>query len=91
MATTPTPIHPGEVLLADFLEPFGLSPYRLARDIAAILVNSPAHPRGRDAQPSHGGAFLVQSCATHGRDTACGSGAAGGSVGAPPAQPTDDW
>jgi addiction module HigA family antidote len=27
------PIHPGEVLLHDFLEPFGLSQYRLAHDI----------------------------------------------------------
>ena len=29
-----TPIHPGEVLLADFLEPLGLSQYRLAHDIS---------------------------------------------------------
>jgi addiction module HigA family antidote len=28
------PIHPGEVLLSDFLEPLGLSQYRLARDIS---------------------------------------------------------
>ncbi|MGQ0562349.1 MAG: HigA family addiction module antitoxin [Gemmatimonadota bacterium] len=28
------PIHPGEVLLEDFLEPLGLSQYRLARDIS---------------------------------------------------------
>jgi addiction module HigA family antidote len=28
------PIHPGEVLLGEFLEPFGLSQYRLARDIS---------------------------------------------------------
>jgi addiction module HigA family antidote len=28
------PIHPGEVLLADFLEPLGISQYRLARDIS---------------------------------------------------------
>jgi addiction module HigA family antidote len=27
------PIHPGEVLLHDFLEPLGLSRYRLAHDI----------------------------------------------------------
>ena len=27
------PIHPGEVLQADFLEPLGLSQYRLAQDI----------------------------------------------------------
>ncbi len=28
------PIHPGEVLLEDFLQPFGVSQYRLAKDIA---------------------------------------------------------
>ncbi len=27
------PIHPGEVLFEDFLEPLGLSQYRLAQDI----------------------------------------------------------
>ncbi len=29
-----TPIHPGEVLLEDFLRPLGVSQYRLAKDIA---------------------------------------------------------
>lgn len=29
-----SPIHPGEVLLADFLEPLGLSQYRLAHDLS---------------------------------------------------------
>lgn len=28
------PIHPGEVLLADFLEAMGISQYRLAQDIS---------------------------------------------------------
>ena len=28
------PIHPGEVLLEDFLQPLGVSQYRLAKDIA---------------------------------------------------------
>ena len=28
------PIHPGEVLLEDFLEPLGISQYRLAHDIS---------------------------------------------------------
>jgi len=28
------PIHPGEVLALDFLEPLGLSQYRLAKDIS---------------------------------------------------------
>lgn len=28
------PIHPGEVLLAEYLEPLGISQYRVARDIS---------------------------------------------------------
>jgi antitoxin HigA-1 len=28
------PVHPGEVLLEEFLGPFGLSQYRLAKDIS---------------------------------------------------------
>ena len=28
------PIHPGEILLEEFLEPMGISQYRLARDIS---------------------------------------------------------
>ena len=28
------PIHPGEILLKEFLEPLGLSQYRLAKDIS---------------------------------------------------------
>src|ERR1700692_1399171 len=28
------PIHPGEILLKDFLEPMGISQYRLAQDIS---------------------------------------------------------
>ena len=28
-----TPIHPGEILLEEFLEPMGISQYRLAKDI----------------------------------------------------------
>lgn len=27
------PIHPGEILLSEFLEPMGISQYRLAKDI----------------------------------------------------------
>ena len=29
-----TPIHPGEVLLEDFLKPMGISQYRLAKEIS---------------------------------------------------------
>jgi antitoxin HigA-1 len=34
MATKLAPVHPGEVLFEEFLEPAGLSQYRLAKDIS---------------------------------------------------------
>ena len=34
MATKLSPIHPGEILLEEFLEPMGISQYRLAKDIS---------------------------------------------------------
>lgn len=39
------PVHPGEVLLEEFLQPLGLSQYRLARDIhvPARRVNEIVH------------------------------------------------
>jgi len=30
------PIHPGEILLEEFLKPMGISQYRLAKDISVI-------------------------------------------------------
>lgn len=30
------PIHPGELLLEDFLEPMGITPYRLAKDLGVL-------------------------------------------------------
>jgi len=33
-ASTLAPVHPGEVLLEEFLEPMGISQYRLAKDIS---------------------------------------------------------
>jgi addiction module HigA family antidote len=32
------PIHPGEILLEEFLKPLGISQYRLARDISEIVL-----------------------------------------------------
>jgi addiction module HigA family antidote len=32
------PIHPGEVLLEDFMQPLGLSQYRLAKDIGVTPI-----------------------------------------------------
>ena len=34
MANKLSPIHPGEILLEEFLEPMGISQYRLAKDIS---------------------------------------------------------
>ena len=43
--TTLSPIHPGEVLLEDFMKPLGLSQYRLAHDlgIAPIRISQIVH------------------------------------------------
>ena len=40
-----TPVHPGEVLLKDFLEPMEISQYRLAKDIGVPprRINEIAH------------------------------------------------
>ncbi len=39
------PIHPGEVLLEDFMKPLGLSQYRVAQDIGvpALRINQIVH------------------------------------------------
>ena len=39
------PIHPGEILLEEFLEPIGISQYRLAKDISvpARRINEIVH------------------------------------------------
>ena len=39
------PIHPGEILLLEFLEPLGISQYRLAKDISvpARRINQIIH------------------------------------------------
>lgn len=38
MDKTLSPIHPGEVLLEDFMKPLGLSQYRLAQDIGVTPI-----------------------------------------------------
>jgi antitoxin HigA-1 len=38
MDETLSPIHPGEVLLEDFIKPLGLSQYRLAHDIGVTPI-----------------------------------------------------
>jgi antitoxin HigA-1 len=34
VARNAPPVHPGEILLPEFLDPLGLSQYRLAKDIS---------------------------------------------------------
>jgi addiction module HigA family antidote len=43
------PVHPGEILLTEFLEPLGLSQYQLARSIAvpARRINEIVHGERR--------------------------------------------
>ena len=45
MAKKLAPIHPGEILLEEFLEPMGISQYRLAKDISvpARRINEIVH------------------------------------------------
>ncbi len=38
MDETLSPIHPGEVLREDFMQPLGLSQYRLAKDIGVTPI-----------------------------------------------------
>jgi addiction module HigA family antidote len=38
MDDTLSPIHPGEVLLEDFMKPLGLTQYRLAHDIGVTPI-----------------------------------------------------
>ncbi len=45
MATSLPPIHPGEILLEEFLEPMEISQYRLAKDtsVPARRINEIVH------------------------------------------------
>jgi len=47
MDKTLSPIHPGEVLLEDFLKPLGLSQYRLAQDIGVNPIRISQIVRGQ--------------------------------------------
>ena len=42
-----SPIHPGEVLLEDFMKPLGLSQYRLAKDIGVTPIRISQIVRGK--------------------------------------------
>jgi addiction module HigA family antidote len=44
-----SPIHPGEILLEDFMKPLGISQYRLAMDIGVTPIRISQIVRGRRA------------------------------------------
>jgi addiction module HigA family antidote len=41
------PIHPGEILLEDFMKPLGLSSYRVAKDIGVLALRISQIVRGQ--------------------------------------------
>ena len=43
------PVHPGEVLLEDFMKPLGLTQYRVAKDIGVPALRISQIVRGRRA------------------------------------------
>jgi addiction module HigA family antidote len=47
MDKTLFPIHPGEILLEDFMKPLGLSQYRLAQDIGVSPIRISQIIRGQ--------------------------------------------
>ena len=49
MDNTLSPIHPGEVLLEDFMKPLGLTQYRLAHDIGVTPIRISQIVRGQRA------------------------------------------
>jgi hypothetical protein len=46
MKTLP-PVHPGEILLEDFMKPIGLSQYRVAKDIGVSSLRISQIVRGK--------------------------------------------
>ena len=49
MAKRIRPIHPGEVLKADFMAPLGVSAYRLAKDVGVTAMRIGEIVRGKRA------------------------------------------
>jgi addiction module HigA family antidote len=49
MTKTLPPIHPGEVLLEDFMKPLGLSTYRVAKDLGVSTLRISQIVRGQRA------------------------------------------
>ncbi|MEO5862706.1 MAG: HigA family addiction module antitoxin [Burkholderiales bacterium] len=49
MAKRINPIHPGEVLKEDFMEPLGVTAYRLAKDVGVTAIRIGEIVRGKRA------------------------------------------
>jgi addiction module HigA family antidote len=49
MTKTLPPVHPGEVLLEDFMKPLGLTQYRVAKDIGVPALRISQIVRGQRA------------------------------------------
>jgi addiction module HigA family antidote len=49
MTTKLPPVHPGEILLEDFIKPLGLTPYRVARDMGVAPLRISQIVRGQRA------------------------------------------
>ena len=49
MAKRIDPIHPGEVLKEDFMEPLGVTAYRLAKDVGVTAIRIGEIVRGKRA------------------------------------------
>jgi addiction module HigA family antidote len=47
MTKTLPGVHPGEVLLEDFMKPLGLSPYRVAKDVGVATLRISQIVRGQ--------------------------------------------
>ena len=65
-AKTFAPVHPGEILLADFMRPMGISQYRLAKNIAVPprRINEIVHGRravSADTAPRLGRFFDMEA------------------------------
>ena len=65
MATKLPPIHPGEILLEEFLHPMGISQYRLAKSISV--------PPRRINEVVHGNRALLNLLWVAGRPSAAGA------------------
>jgi antitoxin HigA-1 len=61
MAKKLHPIHPGEVLLKDFLKPYKITPYRLAKTIGVAPIRISEIIRGKRAVSAET-ALLLAKC-----------------------------